>query len=149
MSDSFAASVTAWARQSEARLTAVRNRSIDLLAEEMSNTIPNGGRVPFDTGFLARSIVASTQGMPRASQSPSPGGEVGLITASLRLDQPVWLGYTANYARRVNFGFIGADSLGRVYNQSGAHFIEGAIAEWQNIVRRAAAELQNSVESRA
>ena len=149
MAGSFSASVTAWARQSEARLTAVRNRSIDLLAEEMSNTIPNGGRVPFDTGFLARSIVASTQGMPRTSESPSPGGEVGLITASLRLDQPVWLGYTANYARRQNFGYVGADSLGRVYNQSGAHFIEGAIAEWQNIVRRAAAELQNSVESRA
>lgn len=144
MSDSFSALVGSWASRSQERLAAVRNRSIDLLAEEMSNTIPNGGRVPYETGFLARSIVASTQGMPMTSDETPAGGEVGLITANLRLDQPAWLGYTAKYSRRVNFGYVGADSLGRVYNQPGAHFIEGAIAEWQNIVKRAAAEVQTS-----
>ena len=148
MASSFAAQVGAWASQSEARITAVRNRSIEMLAEEKTKTKPQGGRVPFLTGYLARSILASTQGMPKTAEGPFPGSNIGLITATLGLNQPLWIGYTANYAKRQNFGFVGADSLGRVYNQAGNYFVEGAIAMWPELVRRAAAELQNSVESR-
>ena len=144
----FAATVGAWARQSEARLTSTRRRAIELLAEDMSTTKPNGGRVPFLTGNLARSLLASTNGMPSTSQSPSVGGNVGAVTATLPLTQPVWLGYQAAYARRQNYGFVGADALGRVYNQPGSYFVEGAIANWRQIVARAAKELQNAVESR-
>jgi hypothetical protein len=86
--------------------------------------------------------------MPSTSQSPSAGGNVGAVTATLPLTQPVWLGYQAAYARRQNYGFVGADALGRVYNQPGSYFVEGAIANWQQIVARAARELQNAVESR-
>lgn len=146
MTKSFAASVSDWARQSEARLTAVRRRSIELLAEEMTRTKPNGGRVPFDTGFLYRSLVASISGMPTIGKSS--GGDIGAVTATLNNNQNVWLGYQAVYARRMNYGFVGADSLGRVYNQAGNYFVEGAIANWENIVRQAANEIQTSVESR-
>lgn len=148
MSNSFSSAVGAWASQSEARITAVRNRSIEMLGEEMAKTKPQGGRVPFLTGYLARSILASTQGMPKTAEGPFPGSNIGLITATLAADQPLWIGYTANYSRRQNYGFVGADSLGRVYNTPGNHFVEGAIAEWGNIVAKAATELQNSVESR-
>lgn len=148
MAESFSAVVGKWASQSEARITAVRNRAIELLAEDMSNTIPNGGRVPFQTGNLARSILASTQGMPKTSDAQFSGSNVGLVTATLAAGQPVWLGYQANYAKRMNFGFVGADVLGRVYNQAGYHFIEAAIANWSAHVKQAATELQNSVESR-
>lgn len=148
MASSFAAQVGEWASKSEARITAVRNTAIDMLAAEMSNTIPNGGRVPFDTGNLARSILASTQGMPKTAEGQFSGSNVGLVTATLAADQPVWLGFQAGYAKRMNFGFVGADALGRVYNQSGYHFVEGAIAEWGNIVAKAAKELQTAVESR-
>lgn len=144
----FSATVGAWARKSEARLTATRRRAVELLAEDMATTKPNGGRVPFLTGNLARSLLASTQGMPTISNSISFGGNVGIVTATLRMDQPVWIGYQAAYARRQNYGFVGADSLGRVYNQPGSYFVEGAIANWQQIVARAAKELQNAVESR-
>ena len=51
MTDSFSAAVGAWASQSEARITAVRNRSIEMLGEEMAKTKPQGGRVPFLTGY--------------------------------------------------------------------------------------------------
>ena len=148
MADSFAAVVGKWASQSEARLDAVRNRAIELLATEMANTIPNGGRVPFQTGNLARSILASTQGMPRTSDAQFSGSNVGLVTATLNANQPVWLGYQANYAKRQNFGFIGSDSAGRVYNQAGHHFIEAAIAEWPRLVKQAANEMQGSVGGR-
>lgn len=142
MAKSFAATIGKWASESEERITAVRRRSVELLGEEMTRTKPQGGRVPFQTGNLARSILASTTGMPKTAEGPFPGSNVGLVAATLRNDQPLWIGYQANYARRRNFGFVGADSLGRVYNESGDHFVEGAIAEWPQIVSRAVAELK-------
>lgn len=144
MAESFAQSVGRWASQSEARITSVRNRAIELLAEDMSNTIPNGGRVPFQTGNLARSILASTQGMPKTSDAQFSGSNVGLVTATLAADQPIWIGYQAAYARRLEAGFVGADALGRVYNQQGYHFVSGAIADWKNIVARAVKELSGN-----
>lgn len=146
---SFAAAVGDWASKSEARITAVRRRSIELLAEEMANTTPNGGKVPFLTGNLARSLLASTSGMPETSEDPLPGSPIGTLTADLADDQPIWLGYQAVYAKRRNYGFVGADSLGRVYNEAGLHFVEHAMGKWQEFVTAAAKELQNSVEKKA
>lgn len=148
MAKSFAAAVGEWAKQTPQRLEAVRNRAIELLDEEMTRTKPNGGRMPVDTTNLSKSSQASTEGMPKESDGPFTGSNVGLVTATLRLDQAVWLGLQARYARRQNYGFVGADALGRVYNQQGNYFVEGAIAEWPNLVAKAARELQNSVESR-
>lgn len=142
MSKSFSAAVGSWASQSKQRISAVHRRSVELLGDEMSKTRPQGGRVPFQTGNLARSILASTSGMPRTAEGPFAGSNVGLIAARLRPDQKVWLGYQAAYARRVNNGFVGADRLGRVYNQQGAYFVEGAIMSWPQIVAKAVAELR-------
>jgi len=148
MAKSFAASVGQWASQSEARVQAVYRRSVEMLSEEMTRTRGNGGRMPFLTGNLARSLLASTESMPKTSEVLSAGSNVGTVTATLRLDQVIFLGFQAVYARRTNNGFVGADSLGRVYNQAGAYFVEGAIAEWPAIVAKAASELQSSVEPR-
>lgn len=152
MRNSFAAKVSAWAAQSEKRLEATYRRSIELLADEMRETKPNGGRVPFQTGNLARSLMASTQGMPQGAEGAAAflgDQDVGAVTATLGLGQAVWIGYQAIYARRQNYGFVGADSLGRVYNQAGSYFVEGAIANWQQIVAKAAAELQSAVEAKS
>lgn len=142
MSKSFSAAVGSWASQSKQRISAVHRRSVELLGDEMSKTRPQGGRVPFQMGNLARSLLASTSGMPRTADGPFPGSNVGLIAARLRPEQKVWLGYQAAYARRVNNGFVGADRLGRVYNQQGAYFVEGAIMSWPQIVAKAVAELR-------
>ncbi len=141
MATSFAATVGKWASESEVRMTAVRRRSVELLAEDMSNTKPNGGHVPFLTGNLARSLTASTEGMPKTSETPTAGGNVGLVTATLRLDQPCWLGYQAIYARRRNYGYVGADVLGRVFNEPGDYFVEHAIQSWHQIVAKAVREM--------
>lgn len=146
---SFGTMIGEWASKTEARMTAVRNLSIDKLAEEMVRTRGQGGRLPFDTGALARSLLASTSSMPMTSVSAPAGGNVGAVTATLRVDQPVWLGFTQNYARRQNYGFVGADSLGRVYNQPGNYFVEGAVLQWRSIVAEAVRDLQSSVESKA
>lgn len=139
---SFADQVGQWIAESEERLTAARRRAIEIAGEEAAKTKPQGGRVPFMTGNLARSLLASTSGMPKTAEGPFTGSNVGAVAATLQLDQPVWIGYQANYARRANYGFVGADSKGRVYNQPGNYFLEALIAEWPNIVARAVAEIK-------
>lgn len=138
----FADQVSAWAKETEARTQAVYRRSVELLAEEMTRTQANGGRVPRDTGNLYKSLLASTQGMPKTADTKFSGVDVGAVTNTLKLGQSVWLGYQAVYARRMNYGFVGSDKLGRVYNQAGNYFVESAIAEWPNIVEKASKEVQ-------
>ena len=137
-------SIGEWAKQTQERIDAVHKRSIELLAEEMIRTKPNGGRLPVDTGNLARSLLASQQAMPKTSEQPSAGMDVGALAATLDPSKPVFIGYQAVYARRMNYGFVGADKLGRVYNQAGNYFVEGAIAEWPNIVKRAIEDVKSS-----
>lgn len=142
MAKSFSKVIGDWASQSEKRIDAVYSASITGLAEEMQRTRPEGGNVPFKTGNLANSLLASTSAMPPTSGGPFTGSNVGLVAATLKATQFVYLGYTARYARRQNSGYIGADSRGRVYNQSGAHFVEKAVAEWPNIVRKAVTQVK-------
>ena len=49
----------------------------------------------------------------------------------------MWLGYQAIYARRQNYGSVGADKLGRGFNQAGSYFVEGAIEKGPQIVAQA------------
>ncbi len=146
MAKSFAAAVGDWAKQTPQRLEAVRNRAIELLDEEMTRTKPNGGRMPVDTTNLSKSSQASTEGMPKESDGPFTGSNVGLVTATLRLDQAVWLGLQAKYSRVANYGFVGADKLGRVHNRQGNYFVEGAIAQWTQIVAKAAKEVESGAK---
>lgn len=140
-----------WARETEARLQAVYRTAVDLLADEILMPRSMGGRIPIVTGNLRRSLLASTAGMPSvgAPDQRYTGSDVGLVTATLKVDQDIWLGFQANYALRVNYGFVGQDSLGRNYNQEGAHFLEAATAAWPIIVELAAEHVQRKVMSRA
>jgi len=97
-----------------------------------------------------RSLLASTSAMPDtgAADAQYVGQDIGSVTASLTTDQTVWLGYQAIYARRQNYGFVGEDSLGRTYNQEGAHFVEAAVAVWPTIVELVAEDIKAKVMAR-
>ena len=144
---SFHKDILAWAKKSEARITATYRRSIELLADEMRRSVREGGNLPFLTGNLSRSLLASTSAMPSVGgpKEEYVGQDVNAIAVTLTPKQTVWIGYQAIYARRLNYGFVGSDSKGRVYNQQGLYFVEKAIAEWPAIVRRAANEIKSSV----
>lgn len=47
------------------------------------------------------------------------------------------------YARRVNYGFVGQDSLGRTYDQKGVHMIEQLQTEMPQIVEKAIARVDS------
>lgn len=133
-----------WVRETKERMTAVYRGSVQELAKEMTQTIPNGGRVPVKTGNLARSLLASTTAMPITGPGPFAGDDIGPVLLTLEAGDTLYLGYQARYARRQNWGFVGEDSLGRSYNQSGFGFVESAAANWSQIVDRVTVEIRGS-----
>lgn len=140
-------SIGEWAKQTQERIEAVHKRSVELLAEEMIRTKANGGRLPVDTGNLARSQLASQVAMPKTSEGPFSGSNVGAVVATMDVTKPIYIGWQTRYARRQNYGFVGADSLGRVYNQAGNYFLEGAISQWPQLVAAAVADVKANAKT--
>lgn len=148
MALSFSAYVTEWTRQSEARMLAVFKRAVELLADELTYGRQNGGRVPWVTGNMARSLTGALNSivMTSAAETP-PDGDAGAAIAMAQIGDFIHLGFQAGYSKRVNFGFVGQDSLGRNYNQEGAHFVEYAATQWPIMVSLAAEEIQAMVSA--
>lgn len=142
----FADLVGAWAAETEARLLRVFRVSVGDLGSEMVRTRTNGGTLPHLTGNLMRSLLLSTSSMPNvvAGQDRFAGADVGAAAAQLKIADVAYLGYQAAYARRMNYGFVGQDSLGRTYNQEGNFFVERAAAMWPQIVAAAADKVKGS-----
>lgn len=128
-----------WAGATTQGLTALLRNSVQELARDASTTIPNGGRVPVKTGNLARSVVVSNK--PPTVIEGLATGDYSLGIAAIKPGDTVYIGWQAKYSRRLNYGFVGADSLGRVYNQAGYGFAEATAAKWPAIVAAQAAKL--------
>lgn len=134
-----------WAEEQQENILAVFQRAIVLLAAELIRTKGDGGSLPKVTGNLARSLLAKIGGGVVISDAKDfAATDVGIIAATAVLGDDVMLGFQAAYAKRMNFGFVGADSLGRVYNQSGNHFVERAINLWPSIVDQAIQDVKNA-----
>lgn len=129
-----------WAGATTAALTALLRNSVQALAVEASKTIPNGGNVPVKTGNLARSVLVDNK-PPQIIDVLAKGQDFSLGVADLKPGDTVYIGYQAAYARRLNYGFTGEDSLGRSYNQSGYGFAEAAAARWPAIVAEQARKM--------
>jgi hypothetical protein len=128
-----------WAGNASAMLTALLRNSVQELAKEASRTVNEGGRVPVKTGNLSRSVVVDNQ-PPRIIEGLATG-DYSLGIAAIVPGDTIYIGWQAKYARRQNYGFVGADSLGRVYNQSGYGFAEATAAKWPSILAAQAAKL--------
>ncbi|MHA0335827.1 hypothetical protein [Sphingomonas aquatilis] len=131
-----------WAGSSTAALTALLRLSVQALANEMAKTIPNGGNVPVKTGNLARSVVIDNK-PPQVIDVLAKQQDFSLGLANIKPGDTIYIGYQAKYARRLNYGFAGTDTLGRTYNQSGYGFVEAAAAKWPAIVAEQGAKLRN------
>ncbi len=98
-----------------------------------------GGNMPVDTGYLRASLLASTSQMPtiREDARPADGqtyredGQVALVIAGADLGETIYVGYTAAYARAVEYGHNGAPARA---------FVRLAAQNWQEIVTRVAAQ---------
>lgn len=146
-----------WTALTRKRLEATFRNAVQALAMDASKTIPLGGRVPAVTSNLARSVqiakVPIKQGGPNQKYVAQ---DLGIAAANLKLGDKAYVGYQANYAKRMNYGFVGVDSLGRNYsaetpvgptgyrNASGFGFAEAAAAKWPSIVRAEALKISVS-----
>lgn len=151
---SFDAQVTKWVQQTKQRQEAVFRESIQRLIEEMQTPVGQGGNMPIDTGFLRASLrlgigplsIAMVSNAGKTSTSYDAG--VYAVTISkIKLGEVASARYIANYARRIEMGFVGEDSLGRSYKQKGYGFVRLAVQRWPTIVRQVCAELKGRATS--
>lgn len=101
---------------------------------------------PIDTGNLRDSLVVHINGQGDVTTVTGPnrsGGEQSISNImNMKLGDRASFVYHATYARRLNYGFVGADSLGRVYNQAGRFWIEAVGSRYRSIARRVATALK-------
>lgn len=102
---------------------------------------------PVVTGFLRASWHASINSMPvGAGSSPDPSGTtavamMNLETVNLQLGDVFYATNGAAYARRVEYGFVGTDSLGRHFNQPPHSFVRVVLDQADRIAAEAAARV--------
>ena len=135
------ATLDQWTKKTERRIDAVLKDATQSVIAVAQTSRDHGGRMPVITNTLRGSLQSSIAGGAFAEGEAShilvapqmKGGDVATFT------------WTADYARRVNDGFVGDDKLGRTYSQVGAHFVEGAVDQWPAIVRASIAKAKARV----
>lgn len=143
----FTNTIAGFEKEAPDKCLAVFRHAVTLLARELIRTRDDGGALPKVTGNLARSLLAQIGSMPSEGGPGAQfgGADVGAIVAQALVSDTIYLGYQANYARRRNYGFVGQDSLGRTYNEAGAHFVERAVEMWPELVNQAIREVTEGV----
>lgn len=134
-----------WAQQAIKKAKAAPQIIVDEMANTMTQYVTVGGLTPVDTGNLSRSVTISFQPInrdPSGYHAPQRQN-FDYVARRMKPDSAVWISYRAAYAWRVNFGYVGTDSLGRQYNQSGRGFLEGYVSQWPMVVNRAIARLNS------
>lgn len=145
---SFAAQVSAWASAEMERAEAVFQAAAQTVANDVRTPVNEGGRMPVKTGNLRRSLMASTSSMPTIVEGKQEftDSAVELVIAGAELGGTIFLGFQAAYAARMNYGFVGEDSVGRVYNQAGYGFVDAVAQLWPQIVTEAETKVRDRSE---
>ena len=127
---SFRARVSAWARKSDRRLTAIVRHSTQRVVQIAQTPVAKGGNMPVDTGFLRASLQSQLTG----STSLSGPESYVLLVAGMQPGQVAEFGWTASYAKHVEYGTRG---------RAGRHFVGNAAAQWSAIVADAVRRSRN------
>lgn len=137
----FKAQLGAWAKQTQENLDALARQS----AMQVSENVVRG--TPVDTGFLRGSWQPSIGAPSTDEGEPDKSGagrmaQIGLTIADMGAGDRFYLMNSAAYAMRLEYGFVGKDSLGRNINQTGRFFVQDNVARWPQVVAQIAAELK-------
>lgn len=100
---------------------------------------------PVDTGFLRGSWQPSL-GAPKNADGAEAGqsrslAELGLVISEMKAGDRFWMTNNAAYARRLEYGFVGTDSLGRTYDQKGRYFVTDNIKRAPAVLAAVAKDL--------
>lgn len=128
------------AKHFRARTQVMKERMRDVFAEAVQDVVETaqrekskGGRMPNRiSGNLINSLVSGLNG------SFGAAGEVSYVITleSMKIGDVAQFAWTAPYARRLEYGFSGTDSLGRHYEQTGNHFVGAAAAMFPQFVTK-------------
>ena len=136
------AQIGQWARECKRAQRSIFQSSAQKLGNDVTKTVNEGGLLPIKTGNLRSSFKSSTASMVQLDRSnveySQEDWQLGILGADV--GDTLYLGFRAVYAARQNYGFVGQDSLGRTFNQSGKYFVEGSAARWQQFVKEAERE---------
>jgi hypothetical protein len=137
MANSFSADVDKWIRASQGRIEAVLKQSAQDVFEEAIIPRAKGGNLPVDTSFLRNSAKAEIGSMPSGPSTPAdgmpsaPDGQITLTLVRLKPGRSIYLGFTANYARYMEYRY---------------KFVGLAAQKWQQIVNKNATELRRRIK---
>ncbi len=129
----FTTDVSAWCDRAAGRADAL----LRAIAFDMVSAVQD--KTPVDTGFLRSNWTAMLPG-----DTEPVAGRVASASAAIdraRVGMVIVIINPVAYARRIEYGFVGEDSLGRHYNQPGRHMVAQTIAEAPQIAQAALARL--------
>lgn len=145
----FASQVDAWVQETEKRVNAVFRLSTQKVISIMQSN------VPYRDGFLRASLVVLVnQKPPKADRGQESGmgqytdAYMQMQIAGAKAGDRIVAAYTMEYARRLEYGFNGVDSLGRSYNQAPIGWTRSAASQWRACVEEATAEAKARVAAR-
>jgi hypothetical protein len=126
----FTAQIKAFANRATEKMEAVVKQSAQEVFSIAQTPKAQGGRMPVDTGFLRNSMIAELN-----------GGRVGggadayvMAVAGADLGDTIFAGWTANYARFMEYG---------TSRTRGNFYMLNAAQQWQAIVARNAELVRN------
>lgn len=128
-SGTFASQISAWAKETDERLTEVFRVSAATAADVMMRPLSEGGRLPVVSGRLRRSVAASLSAMPliqfRAKDFPSNDAQIAAVIDRANIGQTIYLGFQAAYAKKAELehGFV------RLTAMNWQQIVDASIAE--------------------
>lgn len=126
----FTAQIKAFTDRAKEKLETVVKQSAQEVYSIAQTPKAQGGRMPVDTGFLRNSLVAELNGSTVAGGADA----YVLAVAGMDLGDVVFAGWTANYARHMEYG---------TSRTPGNHFMLAAAQQWPAIVARNAEVVRN------
>lgn len=112
--------------------------AVRLAIQNMNNEIVVA--TPVDTGFMRSSYFASVNVIP-SGQGGAGTAAINAVAMALKPGDIYYLGNVAVYARRVEYGYAGTDSLGRTYNQPGRFWMANVVDRASIFLSEAAQEV--------
>ena len=121
-----------WIKKAKARARAAARMAVENTANEANTSRNSGGRLPWDTGFLFRSMGGHIGSMPTGDTMGVKGVEYAEVNDSVSAAAARWdpfsgkafyVGWTAAYARPMEYRY---------------GFMRGAAENWDMQVERAA-----------
>lgn len=137
----FHLDIVAWCNKVNADIRATYIETIQDINEQIVVRSPGPpGKNGKATGFLRGSWHAALNHVPtgRGARGVNPTSRLNFVAAQIQIGDVYYLGNTAKYARRLEYGFVGTDSLGRTFNQAGRFWVQGVMNQATAIAREAA-----------